>query len=247
MDQNVDSGVDDGIYNAIKLLEQNQIDAIGMELMFRGSRGVEGTVSGTRVNEGTDQGCQKEIGGDRDCKGVQVVKSRCIESWLCGCTGEFNAVLSQCRDKRTAHISFDSEPDLASDVLSVTVVEQPLAAEEVAFEHFFATCPPFLQKRVRFWLKWHWRSCWVGLPSFLSLEERSELGFPWLVLPELVFLVVLEVLELPELFLLLLLFLFLSELGVVVLLVLVPLPLSLEHLGFRAVRVSLATLEQHSQ
>ena len=53
--------------------------------------------------------------------------------------------------------------------------------------------------------------------------------------------VVFEVLELPELFL------FLSEFGVVVLLVLVALPLSLEHLGFGAVGVSLATLEQCSQ
>ena len=75
-----------------------------------------------------------------------------------------------------------------------------------------------------------------------------EFSFFWLELLELEFPVVFEVLELPELFLLLLLlFLFLSELGVVLLFVLVPLPLSLEHSGFRAVRVSLATLEQHSQ
>ena len=71
------------------------------------------------------------------------------------------------------------------------------------------------------------------------------MGFFWLALPELLFPVVLELLELPELFLLL--FLFLLELGAVVLLVLVPLPLSLEHLGFGVVRVSLATLERHSQ
>ena len=59
---------------------------------------------------------------------------------------------------------------------------------------------------------------------------------------------VFEVLELPELFLLLLLlFLFLSEFGVVLLFMLVPLPLSLEHSGFRAVGVSLATLERDSQ
>ena len=48
-------------------------------------------------------------------------------------------------------------------------------------------------------------------------------------------------------FMLLLLFLFLSEFGVVLLFTLVPLPLSLECLGFGAVRVSLATSEQHSQ
>ena len=123
-----------------------------------------------------------------------------------------------------------------------------MAAEDITLEQSFTTCPPFLQKRHRFWLKWHWRSCWVSLPSFLSFKERLEFGFFWLELPELVFLVVFEVLELPELFLLLLLlFLFLLEFGVVLLLVLVPLPLSLEHLGFGVVRVSLATSEQHSQ
>ena len=77
--------------------------------------------------------------------------------------------------------------------------------------------------------------------SFPSFEERLEFSFFWLELLELAFPVVFEVLELPELFLLLL------ELRVVLLFVLVPLPLLLEHSGFRAVRVSLATLEQHSQ
>ena len=76
-----------------------------------------------------------------------------------------------------------------------------------------------------------------------------EFSFFWLELLELTFLVVFEVLELPELFLLLLLlFLFLLEFGVALLFVLVPLPLSsLEQLGFGAVGVSLATLERHSQ
>ena len=110
-----------------------------------------------------------------------------------------------------------------------------MAAEDVTLEQSFATCPPLLQKRHRFWLKWRWHSCWVSLPSFLSFEERSELGFFWLELLELTFPVVFEVLELPELFLLLLL------------LVLVPLPLLLEHSGFGVVRVSLATLERCSQ
>ena len=85
------------------------------------------------------------------------------------------------------------------------------------------------------------------MPSFPSFKERPEFSFFWLELLELAFPVVFEVLELPELFLLLLLFLFLSEFGVVLLFVLVPLPLSLEHSGFGAVRVSLATSEQHSQ
>ena len=85
------------------------------------------------------------------------------------------------------------------------------------------------------------------LAIFSELEERLEFGFFWLELPELVFPVVFEVLELPELFLLLLLFLFLLEFGVVLLFALVPLLLSLEHLGFGAVRVSLATLQRHSQ
>ena len=74
------------------------------------------------------------------------------------------------------------------------------------------------------------------------------MGFFWLALLELLFPVVLEVLELPELFLLLLLlFLFLLELGAVVLLVLLPLPLLLERLGFGVVGDSLVTLERHSQ
>ena len=124
-----------------------------MELMLRGNGGVKEAVSGTRVNEGVDQNSQKEIGGNRDCKGVQVVKSRWVESWLCWCTSEFNAVLSWCRDKRTAHGFSDSEPDLALEVLSMMVVEQPLAAEEVAFEQSFTTCLPFSQKRHRFWSK----------------------------------------------------------------------------------------------
>ena len=122
-----------------------------------------------------------------------------------------------------------------------------MAAEDVALEQSFVTCPPLLQKRHRFWSKQHWHSCWVSLPSFLSFEERSEFGFFWLELPDLAFLVVFEVLELLELFLLLLLFLFLSEFGVGLLFALVPLPLSLERLGFRVVRVYLATLERHSQ
>ena len=203
--------------------------------MVRGNGSVEETVGRTRVNEGMDWGCWKEIGGDGDCKGVRVVKSGCVESWLHRCTGEFNAVLSQCRDKRIAHGFFDSKPGLASEVLSVMVAERPLAVEDITFEQSFTACPPFPQKRHRFWLKWHWCSCWVSLLSFLSLEERLELGFFWLALLELMFLVVLEVLELLELFLLLLLlFLFLLELGVLVLVVLVPLPLSLEHSGFGA-------------
>ena len=216
--------------------------------MFRSDRGVKEAMSGTRVYEGMDWSIRNKVRGNRDCKGVWVVKSRCVESWLRRCTGEFNAVLSWCRVKRTAHGFFDSEPDLALEVLSMTVAEQPLAVEDVTLEQSFATCPPLLQKRHRFWSKQHWRSCWVSLLSFLSFKERSEFSFFWLELPELAFPVVFEVLELPELFLLLLLlFLFLSEFGVALLLVLVPLPLLLEHSDFGAVRVSLATSEWHSQ
>ena len=201
--------------------------------MFRSDGGVEEAVSGTGVYEGVDQSIQNKVIGNGDCKGVWIIKSRCIELWLCSCTSEFNAVLSQCRVKKTAHRFFDFELDLALEVLSMTVAEQPLAAEDIALEQSFTTCPPFPQKRHRFWSKQCWRSCWVSLLSFPSLEERSELGFFWLELLELVFPVVFKVLELPELFLLLLLlFLFLSEFGVVLLLVLVPLPLSLERLEF---------------
>ena len=127
--------------------------------MLRGNGSVKEAVSGTGVDEGADWSGQKEIRGNGDCKGVWVVKSRFIESWLHRCTSEFNAVLSWCRDKRTAHGFFDSKPDLALEVLSVTVGEQPLAVEEVAFEQSFTTGLPFLQKRHRFWLKWCWHSC----------------------------------------------------------------------------------------
>ena len=89
-----------------------------------------------------------------DHKGVWIVKSRCIESWLCQCTSEFNAVLRQCRDKRTAHGFFDSKLDMASEVLSMMVAEQPLAVEDVVFEQSFTTCPPFPQKRHMFWSKY---------------------------------------------------------------------------------------------
>ena len=196
-------------------------------------------MSGTGVYEAADRSIRNMVGGNGDCKGVQIVKSRCVESWLHRCTGEFNAVLSQCGVKRTAHGFFDSKPDLALEVLSMTV-------EDVALEQSFATCLPLPQKRHRFWSKWCWRSCWVSLPSFLRFE-RLEFGFFWLELPELAFLVVFGVLELPELFLLLLSFLFLSTFGVVLLFTLVPLPLLLEHSGFRVVGVSLATSEWHSQ
>ena len=203
-------------------------------------------MSGTRVYEGADRSIWNMVGGNGDCKGVQIVKSRCIESWLHRCTSEFNTVLSRCRVKRTAHGFFDSEPDLALEVLSVMVAERPLAAEDIALEQSFATHPPLPQKRHRFWSKRRWRSCWVSLPSFPSFEERLEFGFFWLELPELVFPVVLEVPELPEL-VLLLLFLFLLDFGVVLLTTVVPFPLSLEHLCFRAVGVALATSEQCSQ
>ena len=118
-------------------------------------------MSGTGVYEGAYRSIWNMIGGNRDCKGVQIVKSGCIESWLRRCTGEFNAVLSQCGVKRTAHGFFDSELDLALEVLSMTVVERPLAAEDIALEQSFATCLPLPQKRHRFWSKQHCHSCWV--------------------------------------------------------------------------------------
>ena len=107
---------------------------------------------------------------------------------------------------RTAHGFFDSVPDLASEFLSMAEVERALEAEEVALKHSLAMCPVLPQNRQRFCLKWCCRSACVSLPSFPSFEERSELGFFWLVLPLLV-------LVLPELLELLfppLLFLFLS-------------------------------------
>ena len=131
-------------------------------------------MSGTGVYEGADRSIWNKVRGNGEQKGVQIVKSRSSELWLHRCTGEFNAVLSWCRDKRTAHRFFDSEPDLASEVLSMMVVERPLAAEDIALEQSFATHLPLPQKRHRFWSKQHWCSCWVSLPSFPSFEERSE-------------------------------------------------------------------------
>ena len=118
MDWKVYSRADDRIYSAVKQLEWNQIDVIGMELMFRSNRSVQEAVSGTGVYEGMDWRIQNKVRGNRDYKGVQIVKSGCIESWLHRCTSESNAVLSWCGDQRTAHRFFDSKLDLASEVLS---------------------------------------------------------------------------------------------------------------------------------
>ena len=137
-------------------------------------------MSGTGVYEGAYRSIWNMVGGNGDCKGVRIVKSGCVELWLCRCTGEFNAVLSRCRVKRTAHRFFDSELDLASEVLSVTVAERPLAAEDVALEQSFATCPPLPQKRHRFWSKRHWCSCWVLEPWLGSTYFLFCLHFPYM-------------------------------------------------------------------
>ena len=134
-------------------------------------------MSGTGVYEGADWSIWNKVRANVDCKGVWIVKSGCIELWLHRCTSEFNAILSWCGVKSTAHRFFDSKPDLTLEVLSVMVVEQPLAVGDVALEQSFATCLPLLQKRHRFWLKQCWHSCWVSLPSFLSFEERLEFIF----------------------------------------------------------------------
>ena len=110
---------------------------------------------------------------------------------------------------RTAHRFFDSVPDLASEFLFVVEAEWALVAEEVTLEHSLAMCPVLLQNRPRFCLKWCCHSACMSLLSFPSFEERSELGFFWLVLL-LPVLVLLELPELLELLFLLLLFLFIS-------------------------------------
>ena len=96
-------------------------------------------------------------------------------------------------------------PDLALELLSMVEAERALAAEDVALEHSLAMCPVLLQNRQRFCLKQRCRSACVSLPSFPSFEERSGLGFFWLVL----LLPAFALLELPELLFPLLLFLFL--------------------------------------
>ena len=83
-------------------------------------------------------------------------------------------------------------PDLALELLSVVEAEWALAAVEVTLEHSLAMCPVLPQNRQRFCLKRRCRSACMSLPSFPSFEERSGLGFFWLVL-------LLPVLALPEL------------------------------------------------
>ena len=107
---------------------------------------------------------------------------------------------------RTAHGFFDSVPDLASELLSVVEAEQALVVEDVTLEHSLAMCPVLPQNRQRFCSKWYCHSACVSLPSFPSFEEKSGLGFFWLVL----LLPALALLELLELLFPLLLFLFLS-------------------------------------
>ena len=97
-------------------------------------------------------------------------------------------------------------PDLASELLSMVEAEWALAAAEVVLEHSLAMCPVLLQNRQRFCLKQCCHSACMSLPSFPSFEERSGLGFFWLVL----LLPVLALQELPELLFLPLLLLFLS-------------------------------------
>ena len=111
------------------------------------------------------------------------------------CTSEFNAVLNRCGVLRTAHGFFDSVPDLVSELLSMVEVEQALVVAEVALEHSLAMCPVLLQNKQRFCSKQHCHSACMSLPSFPSFEDRSGLGFFWLVL----LLPVLSLLELPEL------------------------------------------------
>ena len=97
-------------------------------------------------------------------------------------------------------------PDLVLELLSVAEAEQVLAVAEVALEHSLAMCPVLLHNRQRFCSKGRCRSACMSLPSFLSFEERSGLGFFWLVLL-LPALALPELPEFPELLFLPLLFL----------------------------------------
>ena len=86
--------------------------------------------------------------------------------------------------------------------------EWALVAEDVTLEHSLAMCPVLPQNRQRFCSKQRCFSACVSLPSFPSFEERSGLGFFWLVLllPVLALLELLELLFPPLLFLFLLVF-----------------------------------------
>ena len=100
-------------------------------------------------------------------------------------------------------------PDLVSELLSMVEAERALVAAEVALEHSLVMCPVLLQNRQRFCSKRRCRSACVSLLSFPGFEERSGLGFFWLVLL-LPALALPELLELPELLFPPLVFLFLS-------------------------------------
>ena len=100
-------------------------------------------------------------------------------------------------------------------------VERALVAADVALEHSLVMCPVLLQNRQRFCSKWRCRSACVSLLSLLSFEERSGLGFFWLVLL-LPVLALLELLELLELLFLPLLFIFIGILSGVCFFVALP-------------------------
>ena len=74
----VDSGTDDTVYSASKELEQNQVDLVGVELMFGDGGIVQETVGWSRIYEGVDVSGQKEVRGKDNHEGIQIVKSGCI-------------------------------------------------------------------------------------------------------------------------------------------------------------------------
>ena len=97
-----------------------------------------------------------------DTEGLRVRKSRCVESELHICTVEFNAVLSLCRDLRTA-LYFSKLLELeekASLLLSEAVATWALAlvAEVAALLQSLAMCPEPPQNMQRLFLKQCWHS-----------------------------------------------------------------------------------------
>ena len=114
------------------------------------------------------------IGFERYYEGVRQ-KSGHIEFNLISSMERVNAVLYLCGG-RTAVYFFESVARVVSDFLLVLVAwALAFEAEDMALEQSRPTWLPLPQKRQKLLSICHCHSCWVSLPSFPSLEERSGL------------------------------------------------------------------------
>ena len=68
----------DRVCGAVEKSEGDQIDLVGVELMFEDSGRVQETVSCSRIYEGADVSGWKEVRVQGNHEGIWVVKSECI-------------------------------------------------------------------------------------------------------------------------------------------------------------------------